>query len=163
MTQGMWRGAAVRLWTYSVIVHEDTSVNLTHWKSHVTKTIRWLMNYTNHYLLTAYNRHTWLGICLVSTSTTKAWKARLVMHPCFSSVFSISFSTASTVVCLLPFPDFQNSSTPNSLTIWEADRYKPLPPNTPLPLCLARNNLISYKCVDKSLARPTSRCILFNG
>lgn len=83
----------------------------------------------------------------VSNGTTKGWKARLVMHSLYSSVFNISFSKASTVVCLLPFPDFQDFSTPNSLTILDAGRYKAFHPNTPLPLCLARNNLISYNAV----------------
>jgi hypothetical protein len=147
MTKGMWRWAGVRWRTYSVIAHEDTSVHLPHWTSRVTKMIRWWMKDTKHYLLTAYNRHTWLRICLVSTGTKTGCKARLVMLPCYSSVFTFSFSTASTVVCLLPFPDFQDSSTPDSLTIWDAGRYKPHSPNTPLQSFLARNNLISYKAV----------------
>ena len=105
------------------------------------------MNYTEHYLLTAYNRHTRLCICLVSSGTTKAWKARPVILPRYSSPFSISFYTTSTVVCLLSYPDFQDFSTPNSLTVCDTGRYKSLPPNTPLQSSFARNNLISNNAI----------------
>jgi len=35
MTQRIRCWAGVRWWTYSVMAHEDTSINLTHWNSHV--------------------------------------------------------------------------------------------------------------------------------